>query len=257
MTAEELGSASGRISWAPGQLPRRARHLDQPRLRRRVRVRPHPHRKARGRRGQGDSSEQGAAPRAVGGADHRSSSRLRDLGRLQDNTARLRANCKPPRGEGGGAAPRGRGAAAGLVRCGRCGRIMQAGYSGKAVTRPATCAPAPSSSTAAPPARPSAGCAGQAVLAELFHGLQPGLPGGHRPGDGRRRATAQRDQVAAFELASSGPAMKPTGRRASTTRSSRRNRLVARTLEPARRKLAAVGSADTTWPPRGPATRCT
>lgn len=46
------------------------------------------------------------------------------------NQQRLRANC-PPRGEGGGAAREGRALLQVLIRCGRCGRRMQVGYSGK------------------------------------------------------------------------------------------------------------------------------
>jgi excisionase family DNA binding protein len=42
---------------------------------------------------------------------------------------RLRSNVRP-RGEGGGAAREGRALLQGLVRCGRCGRKMQVGYSG-------------------------------------------------------------------------------------------------------------------------------
>jgi DNA invertase Pin-like site-specific DNA recombinase len=42
---------------------------------------------------------------------------------------RLRANVRP-RGEGGGAAREGAAVLQGLVRCGRCGRRMQVGYSG-------------------------------------------------------------------------------------------------------------------------------
>jgi DNA invertase Pin-like site-specific DNA recombinase/predicted DNA-binding transcriptional regulator AlpA len=48
----------------------------------------------------------------------------------EHNTALLRANWRPPRGEGGGAAREGRAVLQGLLRCGRCGRIMQIGYSG-------------------------------------------------------------------------------------------------------------------------------
>jgi DNA invertase Pin-like site-specific DNA recombinase len=48
----------------------------------------------------------------------------------QDIQARLRANFKPPRGDGGGAARQGAALLSGLVRCGKCGRMMQVGYSG-------------------------------------------------------------------------------------------------------------------------------
>jgi DNA invertase Pin-like site-specific DNA recombinase/biotin operon repressor len=47
------------------------------------------------------------------------------------NQQRLRANWRPPRGEGGGGAREGRALLQGLIRCGRCGRRMQVGYSGK------------------------------------------------------------------------------------------------------------------------------
>ena len=48
----------------------------------------------------------------------------------QANQARLRANWRPPRGHGGGAPREGRALLQGLLRCGKCGRIMQTGYSG-------------------------------------------------------------------------------------------------------------------------------
>ncbi|MGH2909018.1 MAG: recombinase family protein, partial [Solirubrobacteraceae bacterium] len=47
------------------------------------------------------------------------------------NQQRLRSNWRPPRGESGGAAREGRALLQGLIRCGRCGRRMQVGYSGK------------------------------------------------------------------------------------------------------------------------------
>ena len=50
--------------------------------------------------------------------------------------ARLRANWRPPRGQGGGAPREGRALLQGLLRCGRCGRIMQTGYSGTAGNSP-------------------------------------------------------------------------------------------------------------------------
>jgi DNA invertase Pin-like site-specific DNA recombinase len=42
----------------------------------------------------------------------------------------LRANWRPPRGQGGGAVREGTALLQGLVRCGRCGRMMQTAYSG-------------------------------------------------------------------------------------------------------------------------------
>ncbi|MBV8462288.1 MAG: recombinase family protein, partial [Acidimicrobiales bacterium] len=44
----------------------------------------------------------------------------------------LRANWRPPRGQGGGAVREGTALLQGLIRCGRCGRMMQTAYSGKA-----------------------------------------------------------------------------------------------------------------------------
>jgi biotin operon repressor len=55
------------------------------------------------------------------------------------NQERLRANWRPPRGEGGGAAREGRALLQGLVRCGRCGRRMQVGYSGKTLVPHYSC----------------------------------------------------------------------------------------------------------------------
>jgi DNA invertase Pin-like site-specific DNA recombinase len=55
------------------------------------------------------------------------------------NQQRLRANWRPPRGEGGGAAREGRALLQGLIRCGRCGRRMQVGYSGKTLVPNYSC----------------------------------------------------------------------------------------------------------------------
>ena len=48
----------------------------------------------------------------------------------ETNTAMLRSNWRPPRGEGGGAAREGRAVLQGLLRCGKCSRTMQIAYSG-------------------------------------------------------------------------------------------------------------------------------
>jgi DNA invertase Pin-like site-specific DNA recombinase len=53
-----------------------------------------------------------------------------DWDRYELNQQRLRANWRPPRGEGGGAAREGPALLQGLLRCGRCGRTMRVGYSG-------------------------------------------------------------------------------------------------------------------------------
>ena len=59
--------------------------------------------------------------------------------RYLTNQERLRANWRPPRGEGGGAAREGRALLQGLIRCGRCGRRMQVGYSGKTLVPNYSC----------------------------------------------------------------------------------------------------------------------
>ena len=50
--------------------------------------------------------------------------------KYEANTAQLRANWRAPRGHGGGAPREGRALLQGLLRCGKCGRTMQTGYSG-------------------------------------------------------------------------------------------------------------------------------
>ncbi len=50
--------------------------------------------------------------------------------RYEEIQDQLRANWRPPRGQGGGAAREGTALLQGLVRCGHCGRMMQVGYSG-------------------------------------------------------------------------------------------------------------------------------
>jgi DNA invertase Pin-like site-specific DNA recombinase len=50
--------------------------------------------------------------------------------KYEANTARLRSNWRGPRDQPGGAVRAGRALLQGLLRCARCGRIMQTGYSG-------------------------------------------------------------------------------------------------------------------------------
>jgi DNA invertase Pin-like site-specific DNA recombinase len=53
-----------------------------------------------------------------------------DWATYEANTAALRANWRPPRAEGGGAAREGTALLQGRIRCGKCGRMMMVGYSG-------------------------------------------------------------------------------------------------------------------------------
>ena len=50
--------------------------------------------------------------------------------RFEQIQDQLRANWRPPRGHGGGAVREGTALLQGLIRCGRCGRMMQTAYSG-------------------------------------------------------------------------------------------------------------------------------
>jgi hypothetical protein len=49
---------------------------------------------------------------------------------LRHNQAWLRASYRAPRGDGSGAARKGAALLSGLLRCGKCGRMLQVGYSG-------------------------------------------------------------------------------------------------------------------------------
>jgi DNA invertase Pin-like site-specific DNA recombinase len=53
-----------------------------------------------------------------------------DWATFEANTARLRENWRAPRGFGGGAPREGSALLQGRLRCGKCGRLMQTGYSG-------------------------------------------------------------------------------------------------------------------------------
>jgi DNA invertase Pin-like site-specific DNA recombinase len=53
-----------------------------------------------------------------------------DWATYEANTARLRQNWRAPRGSGGGAPREGSALLQGRLRCGKCGRLMQTGYSG-------------------------------------------------------------------------------------------------------------------------------
>jgi DNA invertase Pin-like site-specific DNA recombinase len=151
---------------------------------------------------------------------------------FEANTARLRANWRPPRGHGGGAPREGKALLQGLLRCGRCGRIMQTGYSGPAGNSPRyVCARAQQLYAGEHGCQSiGGGRLEKTVLAELFAVLEPAA----------LSATAQaladadahfRQRLTAFELAVERA-------RFETDRALRQfdavepeNRLVARTLE--------------------------
>ncbi len=161
------------------------------------------------------------------------------------NTARLRANWRPPRGEGGGAPREGRALLQGLLRCGRCGRIMQTGYSGKDGNSPRyVCARAKQLYGGERTCQSIGGLRlEQAALAELFTVLQPASL------EATAKALAEADNRDQRDLAVFGLAVERARYEADRARRQYdavepENRLVARTLERAwEDKLAAVRKA--------------
>jgi DNA invertase Pin-like site-specific DNA recombinase len=162
------------------------------------------------------------------------------------NTARLRANWRPPRGHGGGAPREGRALLQGLLRCGRCGRIMQTGYAGKGGNSPRyLCARAKQMYGGERTCQSIGGLRiEQAVLAEMFTVLQPASL------EATARALAGADDRYQRDLAAFGLAVERAGYEADRARRQYdqvepENRLVARTLERAwEDKLAAVRQAQ-------------
>jgi DNA invertase Pin-like site-specific DNA recombinase len=162
------------------------------------------------------------------------------------NTARLRANWRPPRGHGGGAPREGAALLQGLLRCGRCGRIMQTGYSGVSGNSPRyVCARAKQLYAA------ERGCCSigggrleKTILAELFAVLEPAVL------EATAKALAEADEhyrrrLAAFELAAERARYEAGRAQRQYDTVEPENRLVARTLERAwEDKLAAVRKAE-------------
>jgi excisionase family DNA binding protein len=162
------------------------------------------------------------------------------------STAKLRANWRPPRGHGGGAPREGTALLQGLLRCGKCGRIMQTGYSGAKGNSPRyVCARAQQLYAA------EHGCCSigggrleKAILAELFKVLEPAAL------EATAKALAETDDyyqrnLAAFELAVERARYEAGRARRQYDQVEPENRLVARTLERAwEGKLAAVRQAE-------------
>jgi DNA invertase Pin-like site-specific DNA recombinase/predicted DNA-binding transcriptional regulator AlpA len=148
----------------------------------------------------------------------------------QDIQARLRANFKPPRGDGGGAARQGAALLSGLVRCGRCGRMMQVGYSGHGDAPRYVCGRG-AQLYGTPPCQSIGGIyLHRAVLGQLFQVLEPASL------EATARAMADagqrhRDQVAAFELALERARFEAGRAMRKHDEVEPGNRLVARTLE--------------------------
>jgi DNA invertase Pin-like site-specific DNA recombinase/predicted DNA-binding transcriptional regulator AlpA len=165
----------------------------------------------------------------------------------ETNTAQLRRNWQAPRGEGGGPIREGKAMLQGLLRCGRCGRIMQTGYSGTRGDCPRyVCARAKQLYGGEHVCQSIGGRRlEKTVLDKMFAMLEPAT----------LSATAQalaeadvhyRQRLAAFELAVERARYEAERARRQYDAVEPENRLVCRTLERALEdKLAAVRKAET------------
>jgi DNA invertase Pin-like site-specific DNA recombinase len=166
--------------------------------------------------------------------------------RFEEIQDQLRANWRPPRGQGGGAVREGTALLQGLVRCGRCGRMMQTAYSGAKGNCPRyACARAAQLYGSERHCQSLGGRRlEQRVLDEVFAVLEPAA----------LAATAQalndadtryRQRLAVFELAVERARFEADRARRQFDAVEPENRLVARTLERAwEQALAAQRQAE-------------
>ena len=165
------------------------------------------------------------------------------------NQQKLHANCPAPAGQGGGAVREGRGLLQGLLRCGRCGRMMRTGYdrSGRSGVRPRYyCAAETTYLGRKAPYCQSAGGREleKAVLAEVFATLEPAALTATAQALADAEA-ARAKRLKAFELAVERARYQAGRARRQYDACEPENRLVARTLEAAwEDKLAAVTAAE-------------
>jgi len=163
----------------------------------------------------------------------------------EDNQARLRANFKAPRGDGGGAARQGAALLSGLVRCGKCGRMMQVGYSGHGGNAPRYVCGRGTQLYGTPPCQSIGGTwLHEAVLGELLEVLEPAA----LAATARAMADAEArhaGQVAAFDRALERARFEADRAMRKHDEVEPGNRLVARTLEARLEEcLAAVQRAE-------------
>jgi DNA invertase Pin-like site-specific DNA recombinase/predicted DNA-binding transcriptional regulator AlpA len=162
------------------------------------------------------------------------------------NTARLRGNWRPPREQAGGAVREGRALLQGLLRCGRCGRIMQTGYSGTTGTCPRyVCARAKQLYAGEHVCQSIGGVRLEnRVLDEMFDVLQPAALTATAQALAEADANYRRD-LAVFELAVERARYEADRALRQFDNVEPENRLVARTLEKnLEAKLAAVRAAE-------------
>ena len=174
------------------------------------------------------------------------------------NTARLRGNWRRPRELTGGAVREGRALLQGLLRCGRCGRIMQTGYSGTKGNCPRyVCARAKQLYAGEHVCQSIGGIRLEnKILDEMFAVLAPAALTATAQALAEADAIYQRD-LAVFELAVERARYEADRARRQFDNVEPENRLVARTLEKnLESKLAAVRAAENdsgrpTRPPPG------
>jgi Recombinase/Recombinase zinc beta ribbon domain len=158
----------------------------------------------------------------------------------------LRGNWRPPRGHGGGPAREGTALLQGRLRCGRCGRIMQTGYSGTSGNCPRyVCARAKQLSGGDQTCQSLGGRRlEQRVLAEVFAVLEPAVL--QATATALTEAEAQHaTRLRAFELAVERARFEADRARRQFDRVEPENRLVARTLERAwEQRLADLRQAE-------------
>jgi DNA invertase Pin-like site-specific DNA recombinase len=177
--------------------------------------------------------------------------------RYEQIQRQLRSNWRAPRGHGGGVAREGTALLQGRLRCGKCGRIMQTGYSGTKGNCPRyVCARAKQLYGL------QHGCQSlggrrleQRVLAEVFAVLEPAA----------LQATARRSPrptpttppgCAPSSCRWSAPGSRPAGPGGSSTRSSRRTGWSpARWSGPGSSAWPSCARPRPTWPPSRPAGR--
>ena len=162
------------------------------------------------------------------------------------NTARLRGNWRRPRELAGGAVREGRALLQGLLRCGRCGRIMQTGYSGTTGNCPRyVCARAKQLYAGEHVCQSIGGIRLEnKVLDEMFDVLAPAALAATAQALAEADASYRRD-LAVFELAVERARYEADRAHRQFDNVEPENRLVARTLEKnLEAKLAAVRAAE-------------
>jgi DNA invertase Pin-like site-specific DNA recombinase len=153
-------------------------------------------------------------------------------GRYCEIQDQLRANWRPPRGHGGGAVREGTALLQGVIRCGRCGRMMQTAYSGAKGNCPRYACARGAQLYGNPAHCQSLGGRRleQRVLDELFAVLEPAALAA--TATALREAEANyRQRLAVFELAAERARFEAERACRQFDAVEPENRLVARTLE--------------------------